>query len=257
MAGAGRSGGGSSSGASRYGNMQGNAGGGEQIVPMGGNGQKPPVRGILSAISSIQQYSVIEGGGKDIPAEFLTIEGTLDYFKIGAKSGFNEGLILFICYPLMEFLVIPFFLKDPSHFIVLCFRSLPFFMIFFNTLLCGYVSKFYTGSITRKAINSLFTGRALSLFAKGCLIYVIYLFIARIGEKPQLIWDICLKTNDPQKYYYNFYMIQPKFIPAANRSFFFLVLAAFGPYGVVYIRDFARRMRVKRNQDMISSKMGN
>ncbi len=48
---------------------------------------------LLSAISEIQQFYVIESKGQNIPAEFLTLERTIDFFKIGLKSGFNEGVV--------------------------------------------------------------------------------------------------------------------------------------------------------------------
>jgi len=249
--GGGRGGGG---GGSRYSSSS-QSGGGEQVVPLGNDGSQARPSTLLTAVSSIQHYYVIEKGGKEIPPEFLTIEGTIDYFKIGGRSGFNEGLMLFFIYPLMEFLIIPFYLKDPSHFMVLTFKSLPFFMIIFNTLLCGYISKFYIGKITRKAINALFTGRAMSLFLKGCVIWVLYVFAYRLG-KPEIIWSLAEKFGkNAEKIYYGYYHIQDKIMPTANRSFAFLAIAAIGPYGVVYLRDLARRHRIKKNQELISSKL--
>lgn len=249
----GGSGGGRAAASSRYGTMT-NQGQGEQVVPMGNERSDKPST-LITAISSIQHYYVIEQGGNEIPGEFLTIEGTIEYFKIGAKSGFSEGLMFFFIYPLMEFYVIPFVLKDPSHFMVMSFRSLPFFMIAFNTLLCGYISKFYIGKITRKAINSLFTGRALSLFLKGSLIWVLYYFVFHIG-KPEIVWSVAERFGDKaEKIYYGYYNIRPIIMDTANRSFTWLVVAAFGPYGIVYLRDLARRHRIKKNQESISNKI--
>ena len=50
------------------------------ITTDGGRIEKP--RNLLSAISEIQQFYVIESKGQNIPAEFLTLERTIDFFKI-------------------------------------------------------------------------------------------------------------------------------------------------------------------------------
>ena len=50
-------------------------------------------QGLINAISQIQQYSVIEKGGQDIPDDFLTIRGKLMFFNIGFGNGFLEGMI--------------------------------------------------------------------------------------------------------------------------------------------------------------------
>lgn len=64
------------------------------IITTGGGSGAPRPRNIINAISEIQQFYVIESQGQEIPAEFLTLEGALDFFKIGATSGFKEGLFL-------------------------------------------------------------------------------------------------------------------------------------------------------------------
>ena len=63
---------------------------------------------LLSAISEIQQFYVIESKGQNIPAEFLTLERTIDFFKIGLKSGFNEGIALVLLFPVFHFYLFPF-----------------------------------------------------------------------------------------------------------------------------------------------------
>ncbi|HID70375.1 MAG TPA: hypothetical protein EYP35_07950, partial [Desulfobacterales bacterium] len=50
------------------------------VITTGGGGRPLRPRGLISAISEIQQFYVIEGQGQEIPAEFLTLEGSLDFF---------------------------------------------------------------------------------------------------------------------------------------------------------------------------------
>ncbi len=42
-------------------------------------------RGLLDAISEIQQYYTVEKGGSNIPEDFLTIKGKLSFFMVGLK----------------------------------------------------------------------------------------------------------------------------------------------------------------------------
>ena len=53
-------------------------------------------RSILSVISDIQQYYMMEKLGKDLPSEYLTLENSLGFFNVGAKSGLTEGLFLLL-----------------------------------------------------------------------------------------------------------------------------------------------------------------
>ena len=82
------------------------------IIPLGGSGSYRP-RNIISAISEIQQFYVIESQGQNIPSEFLTLEGSLDLFKIGMRSGFNEGLFIVLLFPVFSFYLLPF-VRNPA-----------------------------------------------------------------------------------------------------------------------------------------------
>ena len=240
---------------SRYGGRQGDGGGrgNAQILPYGQQrtGELKP-RGLLSAISDIQRYYVMERG-QDIPGEFLTIEGSLDYFKIGAKSGFGEGLLLFLLFPLMEFWFIPFMLKNPPLSVQLMFAALPAFMIAINTGLCAYVGKFYIGRLTRKAINSLFVGRSMALIAKGILIFLLYYFVSHLAT-PKNVWSVAkLFGDNAESFYYRFFEMKPHIIPAGVKALVFLTIGALGPYGAVYMLDWWRRHKIRRNLAFVTS----
>ncbi|WP_429886437.1 hypothetical protein [Geoalkalibacter halelectricus] len=226
----------------------------DQIIPTNQPMLRLKPKGLLTAIGDIQQYYVLERE-QDIPGEFLTLEGSLEYWRIGAKSGFNEGLLLFLIYPFVEFYLLPFALKsEPDTSLTLLFNSLPYLMVLFNTILCLYLSKYYIGTLTRKAINYLLNGRAMSLFGKGCLIALLYYFISRLGT-PQNVWALADKVFSEQRayaFYYGFFQIHHTIIPSGLRAFFFVSVACFAPYLVVYLRDVFRRRRIKRNLARIS-----
>jgi hypothetical protein len=161
------------------------------ITTDGGRIYRP--QNLLSAISEIQQFYVIESKGQNIPAEFLTLERTIDFFKIGLKSGFNEGMpwccssrcSTSICSPLSS----ASRLAQPSP-----LRRIPYLPLIINTAMCSYISRYYVGNITRKGINALLTGRALSLLIKAFLVYVLYLFLFRLST-PDNIWRFALPVQ--------------------------------------------------------------
>ena len=208
---------------------------------------------LLSAISEIQQFYVIESKGQNIPAEFLTLERSLDFFKIGIKSGFHEGLALVLLFPVFHFYLFPFVfqhLDTMSHFL---FGAIPYLALIINTVMCSYISRYYIGNITRKGINALLMGRAMSLLLKAFLLYVVYLILFRVST-PENVWKLAahLGSMGP-KIYYGFFEIKPHLLPVAAESATLMLVAAIFPYGSVYFLDLWHRRRVKSNAKSISA----
>ena len=210
-------------------------------------------KNLLSAISEIQQFYVIESKGQNIPAEFLTLERTLDFFKIGIKSGFHEGFALILLFPLFHFYLFPFIFQQLDLVSQILFGCIPYLPLIINTGMCSYISRYYVGNITRKGINSLLMGRALSLLVKAFLVYVIYLILYRIST-PQNIWKFAVQFgSSAQEIYYGYHKIKPHLLPLATKSSLLMVLAAIFPYGSVYVLDLLHRYRIKRNSKIISA----
>ncbi|MFP7756189.1 hypothetical protein ACLG6S_16355 [Thermodesulfobacteriota bacterium B35] len=211
-----------------------------------GSGRMGRPRGLISAISEIQQYYVIEGQGQEIPAEFLTLEGSLDFFRIGATSGFKEGLFLILLFPVFSFYLLPFVFETPDPFVTVVLEVTPYFPLIINTLLCIYISRYYVGNLTRRAINSLFIGRALLLVVKAGFMYVVYYMLFRLST-PEYVWAVAQHFNNPKKIYYDYFEILPRMVPLATSCAVIIVLSAIVPYGAVYVLDRWRRYRVARN----------
>ncbi len=225
-----------------------------QIITTGGSGSYNKPATLLGAISGIQQFYVIESKGQTIPPEFLTIEGTINFFKIGMKSGFNEGFLLILLFPVFRFYLFPFVFEKADVFTHIIFGAIPYMILLINTCLCCYVSNYYIGNITRKAINSLFSGRAVSLLAKAFIVYVIYVFVDRLGT-PEYVWNFVSKIfgSNAQEVYYGFFEIKPHLMPVATESSLFMCAAAIVPYGVVFLLDILRRKRLQKNLSSIHS----
>ncbi|MGB3225462.1 MAG: hypothetical protein WBB23_21920 [Desulforhopalus sp.] len=210
-------------------------------------------RNLLNAISEVQQFYVIESKGQNIPAEFLTLERTLDFFKIGLKSGFHEGFALVLLFPIFHFYLFPFVFKQLDLFSHLIFGSIPYLVLLVNTAMCCYISRYYVGNITRKAINSLLVGRAMSLLLKAFLLYVVYLVLYRIST-PENVWKLAQQFGArAEKIYTGFFEVKPHLRPVANKTAVLMVTAAVFPYGAVYFLDLLHRYRVKKNRKIISA----
>jgi hypothetical protein len=209
---------------------------------------------LLSAISEVQQFYVIESKGQDIPAEFLTLERTLDFFRIGIKSGFHEGLVLVLLFPVIHFYVFPFALQRLDLYSQILFGSIPYLPLIINTTMCSYLSLYFVGNITRKGINSLLMGRCLALLLKAFLVYVVYLIMFRLST-PKNIWTLSAQFGSlAGKIYSGIHEIKPHLVPVATRSAILLVIGALVPYCTVILLDRWHRYRIRRNRKIISAK---
>ena len=210
-------------------------------------------RNLLSAISEIQQFYVIESKGQNIPAEFLTLERTIDFFKIGVLSGFHEGLALVLLFPVFHLYLLPFVFEHLDWSGQLFFGAIPYLPLIINTAMCSYLSRYFVGNITRKGVNSLLTGRALSLLLKAFLVYVLYLLADRLAT-PENVWRVASRwVSHAREIYEGMMTIRPHLLPLATRSTLLMVLAAVFPYGSVYLLDCWQRYRVRRNARRITA----
>lgn len=220
----------------------------------GGKNDKPKQEKptIIGAISNIQQYYIMEKVGQDIPGEFLTLEGSIGFFTVGMRSGLTEGVMLAILLPLVEFYLVPVVLKTPTLFLRIVLSALPFFPVIINTILCVFVGRYYVGNVTRKAINSLFTGRIIVLMAKSFLVYVFYRLLTGLST-PERVWAVAEKLNKNSEAFYVGYMqMLPHIMPIANRCAILILVGAVLPYSTVFLFDQWRRNKINRNRARIS-----
>ena len=223
-----------------------------QIITTDGGRIYKPLN-LISAISEIQQFYVIESKGQDIPAEFLTLERTIDFFKIGLKSGFNEGLALVLLFPVFHLYLLPFVFLHLDWFSHLLFSAIPYLPLIINTLMCSYISRYYVGNITRKAINALLSGRALSLLLKAFLVYVLYLILFRLSTPENLARLARHFGAKAGAVYHGLIAIKPHLVPLATKSSLLMLLAAVLPYGSFYLLDCWHRYKTRRNLKRITA----
>ena len=218
------------------------------------NRQYVKPRNIINVISDIQHYCMAEKLGKALPAEYLTLENSLGFFGVGAKSGLTEGLFLLLLLPAVEFYLVPFVLKSPSLFLKTMFGSFPFLPVIANTFLCAYISRYFVGVVTRKAINAFFTGRMLVLIFKSFMIYIFYTLLTGLST-PERVWQLAQYLGkNAEAIYYGYMIMLPNIMPIATRCTLLVMVAAILPYGIVFLLDMWRRSKIKRNHARITGK---
>ena len=218
------------------------------------NRQYVKPRTIINVISDIQHYCMAEKLGKALPAEYLTLENSLGFFGVGAKSGLTEGLFLLLLLPAVDFYLVPFVLKSPSLFLKTMIGSFPFLPVIANTFLCAYISQYFVGVVTRKAINAFFTGRMLVLIFKSFMIYIFYTLLTGLST-PERVWQLAkYSTKNGEAIYYGYMTMLPNIMPIATRCSLLVMVAAILPYGIVFLIDMWRRSKIKRNHARITGK---
>ena len=218
------------------------------------NRQYVKPRSIINVISDIQHYCMAEKLGKALPAEYLTLENSLGFFGVGAKSGLTEGLFLLLLLPAVDFYLVPFVLKSPSLFLKTMIGSFPFLPVIANTFLCAYISQYFVGVVTRKAINAFFTGRMLVLIFKSFMIYIFYTLLTGLST-PERVWQLAQYLGkNAEAIYYGYMTMLPNIMPIATRCSLLVMVAAILPYGIVFLMDMWRRSKIKRNHARITGK---
>lgn len=135
-------------------------------------------RNILTAVSQIQQYYTFEKKGQRIPKEFLTLEGAIDYWWIGVKTTWSNGLFVALLSPILVAVLrdyIPVFgdtspsLYDRIWAIFVTFSLTICFVIFLSVIM-GY----YIGDITKHTIKNLFYGIITGSIVKAVVVFFLY-----------------------------------------------------------------------------------
>lgn len=222
-------------------------------------------RHIFNALSEIQRYHVIEDRSDEIPKEYFTIEQIIDYLKIGFKSGMLESFIftalfcfLQVIYPSYKM----YFLKTNVTTIEFwIFEILSYAPLLITTLFMMYISKYYKGLLTRRAIFALMNGRSFSFLLKGLLIFWLFSWLRNVSlENPKSIYSFAdftlfivqfFKPNMSAEQLYVFYY--KYMIPALYDTSYYVLysMIAFAvlPYLTIFYRGYRNRVKKAENKD--------
>lgn len=216
-------------------------------------------RHILNALSEIQRYHVIEERSEEIPKEYFTIEQIWDYFKIGFKTGILETFLFYTLLPFLQ-IVYPsykyYFLgAELTSNEKLLFDVFSYSSMVITTIFMLYISKYYRGKLTRRAIFALMNGRSLSFLLKGVAIYYLFQWITQKSiENPRAVyswadWTLWLfqwfKTgvNTQQIYIFYYQFVIPALNDAAITILISMGIFAAFPYFTIFYKGIMQRIK--------------
>lgn len=233
---------------------------GELKERQGGSG-----RHIFHALSEIQRYHVIEERSDEIPKEYFTIEQIIDYLKIGFKSGMFEsfifaGLLCFlqVIYPSYKYYFLETNLTNSEQ---IFFHFISYVPILISTLFMIYISKYYKGLLTRRAIFALMNGRSISFLLKGFVVFWLFSWFKEISlNNPRVVyswadWTLWLvqyfKPNISTEQLYVFYYkyVIPALHDASYSLLYSMCIFAILPYLTIFYKGYREKISKRNNQE--------
>lgn len=239
-------------------------------VVTGGGAYKPP-KGLLDAISEIQQLKVIESGGNHIDSDFFSIQQRLDYYKVGSRSGMKESVFMFLLFPIFGW-IIPSYLNffyggstgADTQLLLLVIAILPALSYIG---LCMFLANLYRGQITKMAINALLTGRSMVMAMLGFFIFVVYYMLYQMSLTKSVshtvisIFFAIGKATNPhlpklRAYYELFYYqrVRPDFLDIAVSNLIILLLSALVPIFTLYLKYYRKKYKAYRAKQKLEGK---
>ncbi len=237
--------------------MADDSGGSNVIIPVDEKGNNKKPQGILDAVSKIQQFYVLESNGRGISKDFLTIKGSLNFFNIGMKTGFTEGLMfIFLTLFFVPILYDPVILhKLLSHIPGRGPVALKFLIYFISLApvimsvgICSYLSKYHTGSITKSAIDSLLWGRILLLVIKIVVVFFLFNIVAGFLT-PHAADKIShfLSPHNPAIIYGMVIILHNKLPVLAVETAAVFMIAILIPFVSIFMAHIIKKIKIKQN----------
>lgn len=156
-----------------------------EIVPGNVSGGEIHPKGLLQAISYIDQNFANEMGGCIIKARFLTTQQRLEFMEVGFRSSFASGMISVLLTPLAIGVIekyIPMFGEtNPSVFDQFCalLLALSFslgYAVFIAKSATQYIGE-YTKSMVRNLLGGMIGGSVLKAFLAFIAFHGIYFMV--------------------------------------------------------------------------------
>lgn len=243
--------------------------GGSTVVTGGGAYKKP--KGLLDAISEIQQFKVIESGSNHIDSDFFSIQQRLDYYSVGSRSGMKESVFMFLIFPVFGW-IIPSYLNFfyggttgvDTQVLLLLVALLPALSY---VGLCVFLANLYSGQITKMAINALLMGRSMVMAMLGFFIFFVYYMLYSLSLTKSVSHAVISmffaigKATNPhlpklRNYYDLFYYqkIRPDFLDIAVSNLIILLLSATTPLFTLYFKYYRKKYNAYRAKKKLEGK---
>ena len=231
----------------------------EVVIPVGSSGDttRRNYPTLISAMSQIQQFFVIEKSGQQIPDEFLTIQGKLNFFKVGLGSGFIEGLafvfLAALVLPLLSDIKLMAWVSQyfPLAQSKIFLWALALFPVIVTGGMCSYLSRYRIGTLTSGAIDSLLLGRLVSLIMKGILIFAGLISLAGVITRNSA-WTfaqwVSMKNYPVACEIYRIILnTKPQLVNMAYETVAVFALAIILPFITIWGVSFFRKIKAKKD----------
>lgn len=153
----------------------GDKGGGGLIIS-----NAPAVRpkSLLEALAEIEQYSVAEQEGSEIPKEYFTIQNKIEFWEVGFKGAFVSGLVSAMLMPFAISVVektIPVFGDE----VLTVFDQVWVFVLALSfslgyAVLIAQAGKYYKGTITKQMVHNLYHGMVIGGALKALIAFILF-----------------------------------------------------------------------------------
>jgi hypothetical protein len=227
--------------------------------------QKPT--SLFGALGVIQRYFVIESrAAEDLADEYFTIEQSFDFIKVGFKSGFIESFIFLTLFPFFENIYpsikLYFFGEKINQYEYWGLIVLSYISIVTTTIFLMWLSKYYRGNLTKKALFSLFTGRSISFVIKGVIVYYALIYLAKLSyTSPDIVYEwvdftkwlfdwflsVPVTADDIYTYYYK--LVIPALHQTATSILVTMIVMAMLPYLTIFLKGLINTKKKLDNQE--------
>ncbi len=217
---------------------------------------------LLSAISQIQQYAMMERAGQAIPSEFLTLNGKFQFMHSGFGSAFKESLyftFLFIIFiPVLSDPILKVHLENifllPILFNNWLIKGTICFPIIASLTICIFSIKYRIGDLSKTAIDYLLWGRLFSYLFKGFLLFFLILkFNEYLTVEKIVNFSAMITFNSPTQYSVTrvLYAIKNSLPYAAFETLYVFLAAAATPVFTVWITALFKALFNRKDDDDI------
>lgn len=164
-----------------------------------------PPRNMIVAHSLVQQWYVAESSGEPFAKDFFTWEHVMQFSTVAIKSALADSLIWLGIYVLAGAII--YFVQENylmERFTQLLFwqvKGSPLFWfaklssfmgLIFHTAICVSMSRYYTGTVPRRAVNTIFATRAIFLACFSLVAFLLLGVVYRALGTPQVLAHIIL-----------------------------------------------------------------
>ncbi len=138
-------------------------------------------KGLIDAISEIEQFYTTEQSGSEIPERFFTTKNRIEFFEVGFKGAFISGLITALLLPwaigVFEKKVPVFGVVGGSFFDQIFALLLAFSFTIGYAVFIASVGRYYEGPFTKSMVRCLLSGVVIGALFKMVIAFLFFHFL--------------------------------------------------------------------------------